>query len=81
MSCCGQKRQALRAPMYETTARRLPPTLQNPRPITYLGASAFVVKGAATGLTYLFTHGEALYVDERDVPALIAAGVFVEKRG
>src|SRR5262249_35339487 len=71
MSCCGQKRQAPRPPAYEMTARRLPPPLLNPRPITYVGGPAFVVKGAATGLTYLFTQSEPLDVDERDLPALV----------
>ena len=52
------------------------PRLQNPRPITYLGESTFVVKGAATGLTYLFTRHEALHVDERDLPAFVATGMF-----
>jgi len=76
MSCCGHKRQALRTPAYQAEAPRPRPRLQNPTPITYLGESSFVVKGAATGLTYLFTRHEALNVDERDAPALVATGIF-----
>lgn len=76
MSCCGQKRQALRAPVRAAETPRPQPRLQNPTPIIYLGESTFVVKGAATGLTYLFTRHEVLKVDERDVPALLATGIF-----
>lgn len=76
MSCCGQKRQALRTQVYQAPAPRPRPALQNPTPITYLGDSSFVVKGAASGLTYLFSAREALNVDARDVSALIATGLF-----
>ena len=76
MSCCGQKRQALRTPVYHTESPRPRPRLQNPTPITYLGESTFVVKGAETGLIYLFNRHEALNVDERDVPAFVATGIF-----
>ena len=74
--CCGQKRQALRTQVYQAETPRPRPTLQNPTPITYLGESTFVAKGAASGLTYLFSAHEALNVDERDVPALVATGMF-----
>ena len=76
MSCCGQKRQALRSPIHQAETPRPTPRLQNPTPIAYLGNSTFVVKGAATGLTYLFTRHEVLSVDERDVPAFVATGIF-----
>ena len=76
MSCCGQKRRALQSPVHQAERPRPRPRLQNPTPITYLGDSTFVVKGAATGLTYLFTRDEALNVDERDVPAFVATGIF-----
>jgi hypothetical protein len=57
---------------------RLPPRLQSPRRIAFLGDTAVVVRGAASGLSYLFgPRGEALEVDERDVPALVASGWFV----
>jgi hypothetical protein len=79
MSCCGQKRQALRNPVYETQRPRRRPTLQNPTPIAYLGESIFVAKGAETGLTYLFVRHEALNVDERDVGAFVATGIFAAR--
>ena len=78
MSCCGQKRQALRTRVYQAETPRPTPNLRNPTPITYLGESTFVAKGAATGLTYLFMRHEALDVDERDVPAFVATGIFAE---
>ena len=74
--CCGQKRQALRTQVYQAEGPRPRPSLQNPTPITYLGESTFVAKGTATGLTYLFCRDEALGVDERDVSALVATGMF-----
>ena len=76
MSCCGQKRQALRTQVYQAETPRPRPVVQNPTPMTYLGESTFVAKGAATGLTYLFSRDEALNVDERDVPALVATGMW-----
>jgi hypothetical protein len=76
MSCCGHKRQALRTQVYQAETPRPRPTVQNPTPIMYLGDSSFVVKGAATGFTYLFARHEALNVDARDVPALVAMGIF-----
>jgi hypothetical protein len=66
----------LRSPVHQAEPPRPTPRLQNPTPITYLGHSTFVVKGAATGLTYLFTRHEALSVDERDVSAFVATGIF-----
>ena len=74
--CCGQKRQALRTQVYQPETPRPRPTLQNPTPITYLGASTFVVRGEVSGLTYLFSPDEPLGVDERDVPALVATGMW-----
>jgi hypothetical protein len=72
--CCGQKRRALRTQVYQAPPPR--PTMQNPTPITYLGEATFVTKGAATGLTYLFSRYEVLHVDERDAAAFIATGIF-----
>lgn len=74
--CCGQKRQALRTQVHQVETPRPRPTVQNPTPITYLGDSSFVAKGAVTGLSYLFSRDEALNVDERDVSALVATGIF-----
>jgi hypothetical protein len=73
MSCCGEKRQAMRAVMQRqapsSAAPRLPsgPTV----PIIYRGESSLVVRGPATGTTYLFgSRGEPLHVDERDAVEL-----------
>ena len=75
MSCCGQKRRAWR--MQAPAAAPHPrPSLENPTPVTYLGESMFVAKGGVTGLTYLFNRGEVLNIDQRDVPAFIATGMF-----
>jgi hypothetical protein len=63
----------------QTTVDQTPrprPDLENPTPITYRGESMFVAKGMATGLTYLFNRDEVLNVDERDVPAFVATGMF-----
>jgi hypothetical protein len=79
MSCCGRKRQALRAaaPRPRPSAPAPTPALQNPVSLTYLGDASIVVNGAHTRLIYLFgPRGQALTVDERDVPALIATGWF-----
>jgi len=74
--CCGQKRRALRTQAYQAETPPRQPTMQNPTPLTYLGEATFVTKGAATGLTYLFSRHEVLDVDERDVPAFVATGIF-----
>ncbi len=76
MSCCGQQRRALRRQVSQAERPGPRPSLQNPMPITYLGESMFVTKGAATGLTYLFNRDEVLHVDERDVAAFVATGIF-----
>lgn len=76
MSCCGHQRRALRTQVYQAERPAPRPSLQNPMPIRYLGESMFVTKGAATGLTYLFNRHEVLNVDERDVPAFVATGIF-----
>jgi hypothetical protein len=76
MSCCGQKRRALRTQSFQPEAAHPRSTLENPTPLIYLGASDFVTKGEATGLTYLFSGNEVLSVDARDAPAFIASGIF-----
>jgi hypothetical protein len=81
MGCCGQSRQAWRE--WKTTAGRTsspppPAVLQNPTILYHLGEYSLVIKGEATGRTYLFAGRDAgLTVDERDVPALLATGWFV----
>jgi hypothetical protein len=78
MSCCGQHRQALAS----TTVRRTAPTPAHtvpsePIPLGYRGDSPIVVRGAATGTTYLFgARGKTLLVDARDAPTLRASARF-----
>ncbi len=53
------------------------PVIQNPVPVYHLAEGSLVVKGAVTGITYLFGgRATSLNVDERDVPALLASGAF-----
>jgi hypothetical protein len=76
MSCCGQKRRAVLSTRAATVS---PPTvvLQNPVLLTQAGSAAVVVRGPASGQSYLFAPaGSALTVDERDVPALLETGRF-----
>ncbi len=79
MSCCGGKRRALRTRMSLPLANQPRPllALKNSTLLTYLGDSSIVVRGEHTGHTYLFgPHGDALTVDDRDMPRLIATGWF-----
>ena len=79
MSCCGQKRQAWREMVRAKVQAEAepPPAPQNPVILYHLGPSSLVIKGAATGFTYLFAGREtSLSVDERDVRALMATGQF-----
>jgi hypothetical protein len=78
MSCCGQKRQALRT----TTVRQAPPKVASPVlseaiQLAYRGDSSMVVRGPQTGTTYLFgPRGNGLMVDGRDAPMLLRSGQF-----
>jgi hypothetical protein len=79
MSCCGQKRRALRdagpIPLQAPTPQ--PPSLQNPTLMQHTGASSLIVRGAVTRHAYLFgPRGGPLAVDERDAPGLMATGLF-----
>jgi hypothetical protein len=80
MSCCGQNRQAWRqwnAPKAQLAPPE--PVLQNTVTLHYLGTSSLVIKGTVTNHTYLFASEDTgLSVDERDAPALIATGRFVQ---
>jgi hypothetical protein len=77
MSCCGRRRQLLRAGTPPAPAVEVPsPMVQNPVALTYRGEASLVVKGPATGLAYLFgARGAALEVDGRDAPELMASGL------
>ena len=84
MSCCGQRRQAWRQYSGQSTASAIVQTtevpetvVKNPVALNHLAEGSLVVKGAATGITYLFGgRGTSLNVDERDVAALLATGTF-----
>lgn len=81
MSCCGQKRAALKQPQGLTMAdpgpthilNASPPKEEGVRTFQYEGPSSLLVKGAITNKTYAFRFkGEALEIDARDVPAMMA---------
>lgn len=74
MSCCGGRRRAARTPGSPSQAPRTPP----PRapasavPVRYTGGHPIVLRGSATGRTYLFDAGAEVPVDARDLPGLPA---------
>lgn len=84
MSCCGQRRQAWRQYSRQSSTSAIvqtseipEPVVQNPVLLYHLAEGSLVVKGTITGITYLFGgRGSSLNVDERDVPAFVATGVF-----
>lgn len=79
MSCCGDRRAAMRSPPIRRVMPEPPdpPRPQDPVQLAPRGDSAIVMRGEVTGLTYLFgAWGAALTVDGRDVPALMATGWF-----
>jgi hypothetical protein len=80
MSCCGQKRHALRETSripQRTEPPAYAPPFQNPTLMQHTGAASLIVRGAVTRHAYLFgPRGAALAVDERDAPGLIATGLF-----
>ena len=79
MSCCGQKRAAWRtaASASAAPAAVAPPTPRNPVRLTHRGDTSTVVRGARTGLTYLFgPGGTTLEVDGADADALLASHRF-----
>ena len=79
MGCCGQKRRALRTTPVPAPAPPPPvAVLRNPVLVAQTGGSAVVVRGAASGLSYLFApSGAGLEVDGRDVAALLETGRFL----
>jgi hypothetical protein len=83
MNCCGQKRQAWRE-MSKTKVQAVVPSpliLQNPILLHHLGSMSLVIKGAVTGVTYLFAgQDSSLAVDERDVPTLMVTRQFIIKQ-
>ena len=86
MSCCGHKRQALRARSRAAPATRATAEAAWPLPqqsqiaIESTSASPITVKGAATGIVYRFTApGSVLGVDARDADRLLATAFFRRK--
>jgi len=79
MSCCGNRRVALRTPTIPRVAPAAPAPLP-PAEAVWLaarGEGAMVMRGAATGLTYVFgARGAALAVDARDVAQMMGTGRF-----
>jgi hypothetical protein len=83
MSCCGQKRRALRdaSRIPQKVAEPPAPSLHDPALLQHLGDSSLVVRGPVTGQCYLFgARGTALAVDKRDALPLIASGRFTAAR-
>ena len=67
MSCCGQQRQALRSEAAIAThpPTRPSPVLRNPTPVVFHGDTSIVVRGATTGLIYVFPGQQMpLAIDE-----------------
>jgi hypothetical protein len=80
MSCCGQQRAAWRTATQRTSvppAAPVAPAPRNPVRLAHLGDTSTVVRGAVTGLTYLFgARGSMLEVDGADAEALLASRRF-----
>ena len=79
MSCCGQKRRALRDPgrLPRTAPEPAAPVLRNPQRLRHLQSYSLLVKGPVTGQAYLFGGRDTLLaVDERDAAPMIASGRF-----
>lgn len=77
MSCCGQQRAAWRAAQSPAPPAPAAPTPRDPVRLAHRGASSTVVRGASTGLTYLFgASGSTLEVDGADADALLATRRF-----
>lgn len=79
MSCCGDRRAAMRSPPLRRVMPEAPdpPQPQDPVRLAPRGDGAIVVRGEVTGLTYLFgAQGATLTVDGRDLAALMATGWF-----
>lgn len=74
MSCCGKNRQALKSTRLSVTAEAPPPVSTR---VTYTGARSLMLRGPATGRTYLFAVDHPQEdVDPRDLPAILATGLF-----
>ena len=79
MSCCGQRREAMRAAMQRTPPPDPVPWVRPELriPIIYRGDTSIVVRGAVTGTAYLFAPtGEALLVDSGDAAPLLRSTHF-----
>jgi len=80
MSCCGQKRTALREELKNSAHRETenspefePETEKKPRIFEYTGSENLTLKGISSGAVYRFRFpGEKLEVDYYDSFALMA---------
>jgi hypothetical protein len=82
MNCCGKRREWLRVRFSPPVAAANGHSLveQRTQDLAYIGNSSIVIRGSATGLTYLFgNNAEMLAVDERDAAELLATERFVRK--
>ncbi|HEU5048415.1 MAG TPA: hypothetical protein VFT64_11310 [Rickettsiales bacterium] len=77
MSCCGQKRQNWQHYSQAPVPQPQPPEIKNPKLLYYIGETSLVIKGPATGRSYLFASGEeGLLVDENDITLLLEMKLF-----
>lgn len=92
MSCCGQKRTALRAESALARARQNTsstpaPRVEAPQPgntsnavLRYLGGGTLSLRGPHTGRVYYFAAtGRATVVHEHDVDALLGTRLFARE--
>jgi hypothetical protein len=84
MGCCGKKRASMRLASNVRSARAITPrpltakARQPDVPLRYLGSRAIRVRGSASGRVYTAPANPtpALFVDPRDVAALVRTGYF-----
>lgn len=86
MSCCGDRRAALRsAPSeYSRTVRSAPTSIARDRAeraeggiaVRYIHDGDIVVRGSMSGRVYRFVAGAAMEIPAADARALVAGGQF-----
>lgn len=77
MSCCGQRRAALRASPRAPMRIDLPPAIDaDAVPLHYLDSRSLAILGPVTARAYRFEPGIATPVDARDAPRMLATGRF-----
>ncbi len=88
MECKRQHQEGIKKAAWREWVPRRPrsadppgPALQEPMAVRRLVDGSIVLRGAVSGITYLFGgRGSVLSVDGRDVASLLATGQFVAAR-